>query len=247
MSETKEQVLAFLGKCEELKKCKFIMATTKIKDLLKSIVNSPDLYRLFDEVTKDFNYPEAKAECFITVNDGGVRKNCVVLPQKTADRLALIFCLFVDFDRDTVNFNDFLRKYFHEDGSYYASYRAFCSTFIDCLEEIIRQAFSRELGEPDAVPDTQTPANSLRANLISEISLAIADETRYVAESRIPEEEKEGGSKMLEQLMIAVKIGDENLIDALICGYNYYALFHRCVSEGFGVLIQLIAEYEKTL
>lgn len=47
MSGTKEQVLTFLEKCEELKKCKFIMATSKIKDLLKCIVNSPDLYKLF--------------------------------------------------------------------------------------------------------------------------------------------------------------------------------------------------------
>ena len=57
MSSTKEQALLFLEKCDELKKCKFIMATSKIKDILKCIVNSPDLYRLFETVTKDFSYP----------------------------------------------------------------------------------------------------------------------------------------------------------------------------------------------
>ena len=39
MKGTKEEVKDFLFKCEQLKKSKFIMATTRIQDMLKSIVN----------------------------------------------------------------------------------------------------------------------------------------------------------------------------------------------------------------
>ena len=112
MPNTKEQVLSFLEKCEELKNCKFIMATTKIKDLLKCIVNCPELYRLFETVTKNFDYPAAKSECLVSVNDGVLPTDCVVLPETVGRRLAFIFCLLVEFDKDTVNFNDFLRLYF---------------------------------------------------------------------------------------------------------------------------------------
>ena len=67
--DTREQVLAFFEKCDELKKCKFIMATTKIKDILKCIVNCPDLYNLFSVVTKDFDYPLVKSKCPVSGNN----------------------------------------------------------------------------------------------------------------------------------------------------------------------------------
>ena len=65
--------------------------------------------------------------------------------------------------------------------------------------------------------------------------------------SSIPLVEKEGGYRILSELMNAVKIGDEELIDALICGYNYYVMFNKCVSDGVASLIESIAEFEETL
>ena len=46
MNDTKAEVEDFLEKCELLRKSKFIMATTRIKDILKSIVNSNAVWTL---------------------------------------------------------------------------------------------------------------------------------------------------------------------------------------------------------
>ncbi len=247
MNNTKAQVLTFLDKCEELKNCKFIMATTKIKDLLKCIVNNSDLYSLFDTVTKDFDYLEAKKKCLVTVDDGLYGKSCVILPARVGERLAFIFCLLVEFDRDTLNFNDFLQKYFPEDGSYFASYRAFCRSIINSLEDLIRQVFKEQFEDEDESRETAVHGDSLRAKLISEISLNISSEKQFIAQSFIPDEEKEGAFKILAELNKAVKEGNEPLIDALICGYNYFVLYHKSVSDGVAPLIEAIAEYEKIL
>ncbi len=247
MDNTKEQVVTFLEKCEELKKCKFIMATTKIKDLLKCIVNSPDLYRLFDGVTKDFDYLQEKARCLIIADDGYINKSKVVLPQTVGQRLAFIFCLLVEFDRDTLNFNDFLQIYYPEDGSYYASYMAFCNTVINSLEELVQDVFKEYFEEESEEAEQNNTANPSRAKLYSEISLAIAAEKQYLYQTTIPKEEKEGGYKLLNELLFAVKSGNENLIDALICGYNYFVLYNRCVSDGIASLIEMLAEFEAVL
>lgn len=248
MDDTKAQVLTFLEKCEELKNCKFIMATTKIKDILKCIVNNSELYSLFDTVTKNFDYLEAKNKCLVTVDDGLYGKSCVILPQKVGERLAFIFCLLVEFDRDTLNFNDFLQRYYPEDGSYFASYRAFCNSIISSLEDMIKQVFKEQFGDGDESYGQPAPrADSLRANLISEISLNISSEKQYILQSHIPKEEKDGGCKMLNELNNAVKEGNEALIDALICGYNYFVLYNKSVSDGIAPLIEALAEYEKTL
>lgn len=245
MSTTKEQVTAFLNKCDELKNCKFIMATTKIKDLLKCIVNSSDLYGLFDAVTKNYNYAEQKKRCLIATDNGITRRNTVVLPQTVGQRLAFIFCLLVEFDRGTIGFNDFLQKYFREDGSFFAGYRAFCDTVITALEEVIKQVFKEVLSEEWYAEDAQTKAN--RARIFNLIKLSIAAEKDFISTSAVPEEEKENAYKILEALSVAAEYGDEDMIDALICGYNYFILYYRCVSDGISPLIEALAEYERVL
>ena len=240
MKSTKEQVLEFLEKCDELTKCKFIMATTKIKDLLKCIVNSPELYGLFDRVTKDFNYPEQKAKCLLSGKGASAGK--VALPKEVEQRLAFLFCLLVEFDRDTINLNDFLQAYFHEDGSYFESYKAFCNTIIVGLSNSIKQVFNELLngGESEIVP------NSEKLNLLSVIALTIDAEKDYIL-NVAPRDEREGAVKMLDALNLAVRQENEDLIDALICGYNYFVLYNRCVSDNVASLIELISEFEKLL
>ena len=242
MTDTKEQVLSFLEKCEELKSCKFIMATTKIKDLLKCIVNCPELYRLFETVTRKFDYNAAKEQCLISVDDGVLPQSYVMLPQTVGARLAFIFCLLVEFDKNTLNFNDFLRKYFAYDGSYFASYQAFCNIIIKGLQDCVSQVFKEQL---DALPETAPDTHA--AEVASALGVALSQEMDFIVNCGIPEEDKQNGAKILSQLAKALEKGDEELIDALVCGYNYFVLRLGCVSEGIAELIRLIEEFEKSL
>ena len=244
MKSTKEQVLEFLDKCDEITNCKFIMATTKIKDLLKCIVNSPELYGLFDKVTQNFNYPEQKAKCLIS--GSGAFPGRVILPQTVGQRLAFIFCLLVEFDRDTINLNDFLQMYFLEDGSYFGSYKAFCDTIIVGLAELIKQIFKEQLEAIEPVMENSGVQNSEKLKLFSAIALAVDSEREYILNA-VTQDEAEGALKMLNALVLAVKEENEELIDALICGYNYFVLYNKCVSDNIAPLIELIAEFEKLL
>ena len=156
---TGEQVTEFLKKCEQLKKSKFIMATTRIKDLLKSIVNSPALYAVFQAATSRFDYVSAKRRCFVASHEGFYDRGRLVLPENKGERLAFIFCLLVEFDHDTINFNEFLLKFFPEDGGYYASFRSFCNAVINSMEDILREVFCEELGiDPQSVVNQSAQA-----------------------------------------------------------------------------------------
>ena len=241
MQSTKEQVKSFLDKCEELKSCKFIMATTKIKDLLKCIVNCPYLYRLYEAVTKDFNYLAAKSQCLVTVNDGMFLRNYVVLPQTVGQRLAFIFCLLVEFDKDNINLNDFLRQYFPEDGSYFASYQAFCNTVVKGLQDCIYQVFREEIAS--VIEDRETDMKT--GEIFSVLGVAFAQEEEFISSADIPAEDRENGLKILSALQKSVKDGCVENIDALLCGYSYFVLNLKCVSDGIAELIELIEAYEK--
>jgi hypothetical protein len=253
MQSENKQITEFLDRCNELKNCKFIMATTKIKDLLKAIVNSPELYELFNTVTAKFDYLEAKRKCLFDSSDGFGNSGYLVLPETVGDRLAFIFCLLVEFDRDTINFNWFLQHYFPEDGSYYASYHAFCDNVITNLEQLISEIFEKEIAEENRVQQSQAEIqpqpvpNAAAAEYLSRINLLIAQEKQFILESAIPEEDKQAGYNILTEIFAALKDGNLNLINALVCGYNYYILYNNSVSQNVGQLFETISLYEGTL
>ena len=83
--------------------------------------------------------------------------------------------------------------------------------------------------------------------MISALDISVSQEMQYVSDSSISEDDKENGLKILSELLKALKAGNENLIDALLCGYNYFILHTDCVSDGITELIQMIEAFEKKL
>lgn len=267
METTKTQLTDFLNRCEEVKNCKFIMATTKIKDLLKSIVNSAELYELFNTVAANFDYIAAKQKCFVEA-EGMYGNSKVVLPDTIGDRLAFIFCLLVEFDRNDINFNAFLQKYYPKDGSYYASYHLFCDEVIGSLEAIICDVFHDILEEPQqALPQSQpapaaqiayapavvappiTPSvpNPDTASQINTVCMLIESEKENLGLSPLSDEDKEAARGMLVSLAEAVRNGDGNLIKSLTCGYNYLVMQTNFVSDTLAVLFEALGDYLSTL
>ena len=252
MKEVASQVNDFLKKCQELKKCKFIMAPTKITDVLKSIVNSRTLYDLFSSVSDGFDYLSAKSSCLVDISDGFSKRGMVILPSSPQDKLAFIFCLLVEIDRDSINFNWFLQKYFSDDGSFYSSYLAFCKQLIDPMEKIIRGAFEDELSElsPDAdedcaAEDTKVaPQNAKLSGMLSAIGLLISREKQFLLQSALPDDDRETGCKMLDEIYGALKSKNFSTVNSLVNGYNYYILYNNTISPDVQSLFEGIESFE---
>lgn len=62
MDLERQQIDVFLEKCDDVMRSKFIIADTKISELLKSIATSDLLYAFFREITKDFDYAAGAAQ-----------------------------------------------------------------------------------------------------------------------------------------------------------------------------------------
>lgn len=253
METTKTQLTDFLNKCEEVKNCKFIMATTKIKDLLKSIVNSAELYELFNTVAANFDYIAAKQKCFVEA-EGMFGNSKVILPDTIGDRLAFIFCLLVEFDRNDINFNAFLQKYYPKDGSYYSSYHLFCDEVIGSLQAIICDIFHDELeAQSEPAPQiTYTPVmpsapDASSAAQINTVCMLIESEKENLDLSPLSEEDKEAARSLLNSLAAAVREGDGKLIKSLTCGYNYLVMQTVFVSDTLAVLFEALGDYLTTL
>lgn len=241
MESVKKQVTDFLARCEDVRNCKFIMATTKIKDLLKSIANSAELYEVFDTVASRFDYIAAKQRCFVDA-DAAYGRSRIILPDTRGDRLAFIFCLLVEIDRGDIQINYFLQKYYPKDGSYYASYHAFCDEIIGNLEGIIAEIFAQELSAEEQIEERQPaaaiPAPDSAAVRVNSVCLLIAQELDFVSACALSEEDKEAAASILTRLSRAVKVGDKEDVNALTCGYNYFVMFTKQLSPTANTLFE---------
>lgn len=253
MESVKSQVTDFLNKCEEIKNCKFIMATTKIKDLLKSIVNSAELYEVFNTVASKFDYIAAKERYFIDADDSYGRSR-IALPDTRGDRLAFIFCLLVEIDRGDIQINAFLQKYYPKDGSYYASYHMFCDEIITSLENIIADIFAQDLARPEperieyerkAISEKSVDSDTIAK--INAICMLIAQELDFIVSSPLSEDDKDAAATILTQLAMAVKARDEENINALTYGYNYFVMHTKEVSKGVNMLFDEIGGFVNSI
>ena len=259
MGNTKAEVTDFLNKCDQLRASKFIMATTRIKDILKSIAGSEALYGMFSEITAGFDYVAAKRKYFIGGGERFYGRSRLILPENAAERLAFTFCLLVEFDHGDINFNEFLRRYFAVDGSYFSSFHDFCDKVILSMEEIIREVFAAELAQDDATASAAEAQRVEAAQLyaqrgaagmagingmtgtvgaagtdkISAVGILINGEKNYIASLQMSKAEKEDGFAMLDALFSAVRGGNAEAADAILRGYEYYLACHKNFSKLF--------------
>ncbi|MCD8200961.1 MAG: hypothetical protein LUD47_02720 [Clostridia bacterium] len=243
-ADLKSEVTNFLNKCDDLKSCRFIVAPTKIRELLQSIAASRELCRFFSDLTKDFDYNTAKTNCFVCVTDGTTRKNRLVISGEVNFRLAFTFCLLVEIDKQIINLNDLLSRYFFVDGSYYSSYQMFVEDVIAPMADIIKQCYSAVLVSNDMSERRVAYIDSGVTNTMSLIETAVAAEKYNIETSQIPPDDRISGDIMLTEIESAVRRSDFKVASTILCGYNYYLQYYGFVSEDFRKLVSLIDEYK---
>lgn len=211
MDTGRGQIDLFLRKCDEVMQSRFIIADTKIGELLKSIATSDLLYAFFREITKDFDYDAARRECLGGADASGRCK--LSLPEDPEKKLAFIFCLLVEFDNKTLDLGSFLREYFYGDGSVYEGFYAFSNQIIKPFKNAVKVLFCESACESFVGED---------------LAQLVAQERKRVYFSNVSDGQKVDAMLILNALEEACSKKSDERIAALLCGYLSFA---RC--EGF--------------
>lgn len=143
----------FLNKCDEVINSKFILAVTKISELLSSIAASKPLFELFELILSDFNYNKFKA-AYLVRSKENTDRGILLLPESAKDKIALIFCLLMDIEAGEIEFGRFLQTYFYTDGSYFESFSDFCQGVIKPFKNTVSAAAKELCAQPDSSKDT---------------------------------------------------------------------------------------------
>ena len=237
MEDNTAKMQRFFTACEELITGKFILADTKIGELLRAIATSDELRGLFAAVTKGFDYPAAKAACLKQPGEGGrYIRGEAYLPSERSEILAFVFCLLVEFDNGTMKFNDFLLRYFYVDGSYTASYSLFVDRVIRPFRDIVRDCY------PDLNKVAPEARRKQEENRLEKLAEKIALERTRIASLPLGKEDAVAADMILNELYAAVGRGDYSELKALLCGYLYFLQVADCSDENSNEMFRLAGD-----
>ena len=225
MDTRREQIDAFLKKCDEVMQSKFIIADTKIGELLQCIVSSDLLYAFFREVTKNFDYDAAREKYMNYTPAGGTHMQ-LLFPEDPAERLAFVFCLLADFDSGAIDLGQFLRTYFYDDGSVYGSFYAFSNHVVMPFRNAERTVFAEGAAQSAPGPPLE-------------------EERSLVYRSSMPDGQKVDALLLLNGLERAKR--DDELYCALLAGYLWFAKCTGWKSEHLAALADDLARRKEDL
>ena len=236
MEDKNSKMERFFTACEELINCKFIIANSKISELLRAIATSEELMGLFTAVTKNFDYSAAKRLYLRGPEDTRTARGAAFLPAEDTELLAFVFCLLVEFDSGSLNLNDFLLRYFHEDGSYTASYALFVERVIRPFRDVIKRAY------PHAGKGSNVMHQKREVGILETISEKISIERNYLGQLPLSKEDAYAGESILSELYIAIGRKDVPVVKALFYGYFYYLQVTGATSDNSTEMFMLASE-----
>ncbi len=219
MADVKAEVAVFMARCDDLIHSKFILAETKISELLKSISVSEELCLLFKQVTEAFSYARAKEVYIAAAPDGSINKKVLILPEDLEEQIAFIFCLLVDFDTGEMDFNKFLQEFFYADGSYTEGYTAFVNQLIKPFKNAVRQALKNKNIE---VNQYDTPAErDERSALLKELRATVVRLRKTVGRLVEDADSRYGMATLLHAMCDMLSREDYKTFKTLLIGYTF--------------------------
>ncbi len=237
MEDNRVKLQRFFTACDELITGKFILADTKIGELLRAIATSEDLRGLFTAVTQGFDYPATKAACLKQPGEGGrYTRGEAYLPKERSEILAFVFCLLVDFDNGAMKFNDFLLRYFYVDGSYTASYSLFVDRVIRPFRDIVHDCY------PDPARMAPEHRRKQEENRLEKLAEKISLERTRISALSLSPEDGIAADMILNELYAAVGRGDYSELKALLCGYLYFLRVADCSDENSNEIFRLAGD-----
>lgn len=233
------KIQRFFTACDELITGSFMVADTKIAEVLKSVAASKELTDLFSAATSAFDYPAAKRAYLRYPAFRGASHGIAYFPTERKDILAFVFCLLVDIDAGAYKLDEFLLRYFYVDGSYTASFTVFADRMLRPFLDIAKACFpdSGKAGEIARIDEK-------RGGIFAALAEKITSERARIAGIALREEERSAAAIMFAELTAAVGRQDSEELLALLAGYHYFLLYINAEDDSSLAIFTLAGELE---
>ncbi len=251
----REELNLFLERADELIDSKYILAEIKIANILKSIATSETLLALFKNCLTDFDYQAAKKKYLVKSQYLSADKGEFILPPSSRELLSFVFCTLAEIDGKQIALNEFINKYFFEDGSFSSGYEVFITAMIkpfkNCVKMLMEGVIDGKLQDPvEAVMEEERKKEQKIADdekaAQKELDLnkkAYGMSVRKVKELLLDDKKKIKGSKLkvvvkdelvlvIDMLANVIESEDKDAIKYAFIAYKYTAKAHPILFYG---------------
>ena len=126
-NEERDNLAEFFSACNEMIEGRFILSDTKVSNILKSIVKSEILYKLYSDCMVGFKFNRTLDFCKASnPNNGGYFQ----MPKEEKDIVAFVTCFLLEVDKRNINLQNFVTDNFYSADGYNISYNNFALTVL---------------------------------------------------------------------------------------------------------------------
>lgn len=133
--EEKNNLVDFFNACNEMIEGRFILSDTKVSNILKSVVKSETLYKLYSDCMNGFKFARTLEFCVASnPNNGGYFQ----MPADDRDIMAFVTCLLLEVDKRNINLQTFVTDNFYSTDGYNISYNNFAITTLVAYKTAVK-------------------------------------------------------------------------------------------------------------
>jgi len=203
----------FNDTCDHFLNGKYILAETKISDILKAISESDKIKNIIASCIENYNFSLAFKEA---VGENGA----IVLPDDAKGIISFCFSLLYNIDEHNINFFDFLNHYYgYNELAGLDSYKTFASSIILPFKEALNNVYMRT----HILVETQDYQDNIynRIKKVCEISYATIDNYK------LKDINKEELTTILDAMVLACNRNDKETVYALLVALDYFTLYNK--------------------
>lgn len=125
--EERQNLVDFFVACNEMIEGRFILSDTKVANILKCVVKSETLYKLYSTCMNGFKFSRTLDYCVATnPNNGGYFQ----MPSEEKDIVAFVTSFLLEVDKRNINLQTFVTENFYSSDGYNISYNNFALTML---------------------------------------------------------------------------------------------------------------------
>lgn len=217
----KIKLLSFIASCDDFATGKFLLVDSKINKLLKQIGEIDCLYNLFEELLINYDFEKEFNHCQIKFIGKPARFE---VPKEPNKFLPLVFCMLVQIQDGSIDFPEFLKKYYNSSSADFA--KEVILPFRNMISDIFElPADASELVEEIKEEKTEEEDNmEEELNYYEKLSELVSEMISIVEYSaKIKDSVKENANLVLNAMQEALDQNSLTILNGLIVGFEYIA------------------------
>jgi len=249
--DEKQNIVDFFNACNEMIEGRFILSDTKVSNILKCVVKSEALYKLYSDCMNGFKFAKMLDFCKASnPNNGGYFR----MPDQESDIIAFVTCLLLEVDKRNINLQTFVTENFYNVDGYNISYNNFALLVLVAYKTAVKNMLSvdenaKDLDDVELAGDQLTlETEDVKLNdntkiLFANLILSIVELQNAINEDmKIKFNDKEELLIVLKALNRAVHLEELIIINALLVALEYKLNKNKKCKKMYDKLKMLIAD-----